>query len=568
VFHQHSNPAFSGAPLEAFHTVREGPRDRTETGFLASPVLAHLDGNPNGPLDVIAAGEDRHLYAWQPSPSNLAGSAVPGFPVLVADPDKLTAVDPVTNHLTFSTTHASANPGIDEDQGKIIDTPAVADIDGSGRPSIIVGTNEEYLVNTGDEGGMNAGNLTSTSLGLLGQTGLLKFANGRVYAIKAAGGTMTCAGGACHSTAFESGWPAKIGIIDAGLLPDVGEGINGSPVVASLTCPSGGSGPKVGVAPDAGPAYILNPDSSSCYGTDPTSGHYNTLETDAKAGIGQYDHPTFAAVGYPAFGSFDGSTVDFFTPEAGLIRALDVALNDYQGGQDFLGAWNPSTAQGLAGFPAAVNDLQFLTGPVIGQITASGGQAVIGGTSSLDLEAFNATGAPASSAWPKLTGDWTVATPTLGSFGTLDTSPGAGKDVVSITRSGTLAVYKTPAPACSPSSSPRFHHDDWNSGTYATDAVDPGHPSDASISGGVLRFTAPGADLLCGTATRYQVVTSTSPIKPQNFSSAKPLAGAPSPAPPGTTQSFILPSGAEKYVAIRAVNDAGNVGLPTVVQLH
>jgi hypothetical protein len=568
VFHAHSDPNWSGAPLTPFHTVRQGPRDRTETGFLSSPVLAHLDGDPGGPLDIIAAGEDRHLYAWRPVAGKLAGATIPGFPVLVADPDKLTAVDPTTNHLTFSSTRAKPDPGIDEDQGKIIDTPAVADLDGSGKPSIIVGTNEEYLVNTGDEGPLNAGNLTSSSLGLVGQTGLLSFANGRVYAIKPTGGALSCSNGTCHSSAFEPGWPVKIGIIDAGLLPDVGEGINGSPVVAPVRCPFGGVGLKIGLAPDAGPAYILNPDGSSCYGTDPTSGRYNTLETDAKAGLGQYDHPTFAAVGYPAFGSFDGHRVDFFTPETGLVRALDVALNDYQGGQDFIGGFLPATGQALPGFPAAVNDLQFLTGPAVGQITARGGQAVIGGTASLDLAAFTVGGKPASLAWPKLTGDWTVATPTLGSFGTLDTRPDAHKDVVSITRSGTLAVYSTPAPACSPSSSPRFHHDDWNSGNYTTDAVTPGRPYSARLHGSTLTFTAPGADLLCGTAARYQLVTSNAPITPGGFAHARPLPGAPAPALAGTRQSLQIPAAAERYVAIRAVNAAGNVGLPLLVRVR
>ena len=32
----------------------------------------------------------------------------------------------------------------------------------------------------------------------------------------------------------------------------MGEGINGSPVVAPLTCPQGGEGLKIGVTPDAG----------------------------------------------------------------------------------------------------------------------------------------------------------------------------------------------------------------------------------------------------------------------------------------------------------------------------
>ena len=565
VFHEHSNPAFSGAPLTPFHTVRQDPRDRTEEGFGSSPVLAHMDGKSDGPLDIIAAGEDRHVYAWQPVPGDLAGKSLPGFPVLVADPDKLTAVDPTTNHLTFSTTRAAANPGIDEDQGKIIDTPAIADLGGSTKPSIIVGTNEEYLTGTGDEGPINAGDVTSASLAPVGDTGVLSFANGRVYAIKPTGGTVTCAAGKCTSDAFQPGWPVKIGIIDAGLLPDVGEGINGSPVVAPLTCPSGGKGLKIGVTPDAGPAYLLNPDGSSCYGKD-QNGQDNTLETDISQGNGQYDHPAFAAVGYPAFGSFNGKTIDFFAPEAGLLRALDVAVNEYQGGQDFIGGWNPLTGQQLHNYPVSMNDLQFLTGPAVGQITAHGGQSVIGGSASLDLEAYNRFGLPSSSHWPKLTGDWTVATPTLGSFGTLDTSSGAHKDVVSITRSGTLAVYSTPAPACSPSSSPRFHHDNWNTGNYTTDAIDPGRPFDGHVAAGKLSFTAPGGDLMCGTAAKYEVVTSKSPITAANFAHAKPLSGAPAPAAAGSRQSLKLPAGAEKYVAIRAVDAQGNVGLPLVVR--
>ena len=565
VFHEHSNPAYSGAPLKPFHTVRQGPRDRTETGFLASPVLGRLDGKSGGPLDIIAAGEDRHVYAWQPDPGRLAGRALPGFPVLLADPDKITEVAPATNHLTFSAQRAGTNPDIDQDQGKIIDTPALAQLDGPGKPAtIIVGSNEEYLTGTGDEGQINAGSTTASTLTAVGSTGALTFANGRVYAIRSSGGRMSCSGGRCHSTAFRTGWPVKVGIVDAGLLPDVGEGVNGSPVVAPLTCPSGGQGMKIGLAPDAGPAYILNPDGSSCYGKD-SQGKDNPLDTDFSNGNGQYDHPAFGAVGYPAFGSFNGHTIDFFTPEAGLLRALDLAVNEYQGGQDFIGGWDTSTAQSLPGFPAAVNDLQFLTGPVLGQITASGSQAVIGGTSSLDLAAFNSQGLAASSAWPKLTGDWTVATPTLGSFGTLDSSRSARKDIVSITRAGTVAVYTTPAPACSPSSSPRFHHDDWNSGAYLTDAVTPGRPLGMGLRNRVYRFRAPGQDLMCGRVARYQVVTSRHPITAQNFASARPLKAAPTPKNPYSVQSIRLSSAALRYVAVRAVDAAGNVGLPAVV---
>jgi hypothetical protein len=138
---------------------------------------------------------------------------------------------------------------------------------------------------------------------------------------------------------------------------------------------------------------------------------------------------------------------------------------------------------------------------------------------------------------------------------------------VSITRSGTLAVYRTPAAACTPSSSPRFHHDNWNSGYYQTDAITPGRPYGVTLAGDALGFSAPGGDGLCGTASQYQLVTSDQPITPENFASARPLTGAPAPGAAGSHQALNVPDGAGRYVALRAVDAAGNVGLPAVWDL-
>jgi hypothetical protein len=572
IFHRTSDPNYSGAPLggsPSWEAQRAGPRERTEGGFVTSPVLASLEGHSGGALDIIAAGEDRHVYAWHAD-----GRPVDGFPVLVEDPSKVGSVDSASNQPTFNG-NAPANPGIDEDQGKIVDTPAVADLDGPGKPpTIIVGSNEEYLTGQGNEGAINAGDVTTATLGVIGESGLLKFANGRVYAIKATGcssdpsscatGGFVCQSSHCTSSAYREGWPAKVGIIDAGLLPDVGEGINGSPVVAPLTCPEGGEGMKVAVTPDAGPGYVLNADASSCYGS--LNGAYNALETDLAVGNGKVDTPAFPAVGEPAFGTLDGSSTDVFAPAAGLVRALDIAASDYQkGGQDFIGAWNPETSQFAPGFPAVDNDLSFITGETIGDVTGEAPkQEVVAGTASNDLEAYDATGSPASTAWPKLTAGWTVATPTLGSLGMIDTASSAKKDVVSITREGVIAVYSTPASACSPSSWPNFHHDIANSGDYTRDATPPGKPMHTAIAEAKLSWSAPGDDLVCGRATEYQVVTSANPITAEDFASAKPLSGAPTPAAAGTVQSFALPAGTERYVAIRAVDDQGNVGLPAL----
>jgi hypothetical protein len=576
IFHQTSNPDYSGAPLSgnpSWEAERYGTRERTEGGFVTSPVLAKLDSAAGRGLEIIAAGEDRHVYAWHAD-----GSAVNGFPVLVEDPDKVASVDPSSNQPRFNG-NVPGGQDKSEDQGKIVDTPAVAYLDGPNNPpSIVVGSNEEYLTDKGNEGGINASGVSSASVGGLGLTGVLTFANGRAYAIKSTGcssdsgscatGGFTCASSKCTSNAFRSGWPAKIGIIDAGLLPDVGEGINGSPVVAPVACPEGGEGLKVGVTPDAGPGYVLNADGSSCYGSE--EGKDNVLATEGGSGKGATDTPSFPAVGEPSFGTFDGTTMSFFAPEAGLLRALDVVAPDYQkGSQDFTAAWQANTGKFAPGYPAVTNDLSFITGQTVGDITGEAPkQEVVAGTASQDLQAFNGEGEPASPAWPKLTGGWTVATPVLGSLGTIDTATDAKKDVVSLTREGTLAVYSTPASACSPSSWPNFHHDIANSGDYTRDAVPPGRPLNASVAENVLHFTAPGDDLMCGKATSYEIVTSESPITAQNFASATPLSGAPEPAAPGTPQSYTLPPSVENYVAIRAVDDQGNVGLPASTEYN
>jgi hypothetical protein len=574
IFHETSNADYSGAPLAgdpSWEAQRSGVRERTEAGFATSPVLADL-APENGPqLDIIAAGADRHLYAWHAD-----GEAVSGFPVMLADPSKLAAVNPVSNEPKFDS-GVPANENKDEDQGKIVDTPAVASLDGPNKPpTIIVGSNEEYLAKQGSEGELNASDVNSASLGLLGKTSLLGFANGRVYAVKASGcssepsscgtGGFKCEHEECKSVAYREGWPVKIGIIDAGLLPEVGEGINGSPVVAPLDCPEGGEGPKIAVTPDAGPGYVLDPNGKSCYGE--TEGKYNVLTTEFGTGAGKTDTPTFAAVGEPAFGTLNGTTLDLFNPTAGLIRALDVVAPDYQkGGQDFIAGWSAGTGQFLPGWPAVTNDLSFITGEAVGDITGEAPkQEVLAGTAENDLEAFDEQGLPASSAWPKLTGGWSVATPVLGSLGTIDSSGEAKKDVVSITREGTVSVYGTPAGACSPSSWPMFHHDPANSGDYERDAVAPGVPLEASLSGGTLSWSAPGGQLMCGKPQKYEIVTAKSKITPANFAKATPLQDAPEPAAAGTRQSYSLPSTAKRYVAIRAVGEQGNVGLPVVLR--
>ena len=542
-------PQYSGRPLEPFRDVRRGKRNRTQRGYIASPVLADLDGNDGGRMEIVTAAMDRHVYAY-----NDDGSTVPGFPVLVVDRDKVESVDPVTHRVDFN-----GNAGDPLNQGAIIDTPAVGNVAGDERPEIVVGTNEEYKVNTGNEGDLNVGNFNTASVSILAAAGVegIGDSNGRLFAIKPTGE----AGGPAldNDAAFLPQWPVKIARLKSELLPIVGEGITGAPVIgpASMSCPSGGVGAKIGVIPDAGIGYILNSDGTSC---QPQQNGKNTgLQTDGGAGT---DRPALPAVGHPAFGNFAGG-VSFLSPATGVLRALDLAASEYQAGsQDYLAAWDPVTGQFRAGFPARVNDLQFLTGPSVGDIDAAApGEEMIGGTAYLDLQSFTSGGQPSSARWPKLTSDWMVANPLLGSFGTRDTDPAARKVVVAMTRAGVVFAYRTDAAACSPSSWTRFHHDNANSGHYDRDAVLPGKPSRVQRVSKTLSFVAPGDDLLCGTAARYEVVHANRRITAADFASpAKLLTGPPGPAAAGTKLTMPLPPGTRSHVAVRAVDEQGNVG--------
>jgi hypothetical protein len=547
----HTNADFSGRPRAAFVNERKGMLNRTQLGILGSPVLADLDGNDGGRLEIVAAALDRHTYAF-----NDDGTAVPGWPVLTVDRAKAASIAPGSDQVTFK-----ENEGAEFDQGALVDTPAVGDIDGApgGRPEVVIGSNESYAAAA--DGGLNTGEEDRVAFQeALGRA--LTTANGRLFAIRAGGEPdADLLGGA---SPYLPGWPFKVGILQAGVLPLVGEGVTGNPVIGNTRCGADTKvSPRVGTIPAAGLAYLLNPNGESCLGREP-NGRDRSLRAASPTAT---DTPFLAAFGHPAFADLgDGST--FLAPAAGVQRALDVVLPEYQGGHDYLVAWRPETGTVKEGWPAEVNDLAFLTGPSAGDVDPSiPGEEIVTATSSDDLQGFTTNGTDVPG-YPKLTGDWTVSNPTLGSFGALETAGDAKKVVVSLTRSGRVLAYETKASACSPSSWPRFHHDNANSGDARRDATVPGTPTGTVLSpDGRLRFAAPGDDLLCGRATGFEVRTSDAPITPGSFAAATPVTPAKTDVVnAGAVQQLDLPAERlQRYVAVRAVDDQGNVGRPAAV---
>ena len=186
-------------------------------------------------------------------------------------------------------------------------------------------------------------------------------------------------------------WPASLA---AELLPVVGEGVTGQPGDRPRrTARAAAPGPRSARLGQQRPRLHLQPGRQSCYGDGP-DGHDIPLQTDVYGEPAR--RPPDAAGGRPP-GVRRPRRRRRATPlhhaggrrRPGARRRLPRVP---AAGQDFLAAWTTAASGQLQpGFPATMNDLQFLTGPSVADIDgAARARRSSRARASKDLAAFSA----------------------------------------------------------------------------------------------------------------------------------------------------------------------------------
>jgi hypothetical protein len=261
---------------------------------------------------------------------------------MLASPEKVQAIDAGT-HRVHLKPDAGAFYGT-----KIVSSPSIGDLLGDGHKEIVIGRNEEYHLDK--DGGYNAS--ADSVAGVTGAlSALVKQANGRTYALFSDGychGQQTCPAtppDAVPANAYVPGWPIKVGIFDAEVLPTVGSGIDTAPALINFTCPvSNQPGLKVGISANNGPSYVFQSDGNSCFGKG-GDGHDRALGGTLTVGGDTTDPVGASAFGMTAFGDLNGNgDISLVTPTIGLIKAVDVILADHQiNAQNQITAWSLTT---------------------------------------------------------------------------------------------------------------------------------------------------------------------------------------------------------------------------------
>ena len=393
-----SNVGFSGKPLTPFRTPAAARPTAPSTA--SSARRCSPTSTATGQQEIVAA-------AWTATstPGTPTGARSPAIPLLVVDPPKVASIDPTTHG------HFEGDSGA-EQNGAIIDTPAVGDLDATRRHGDELPRSSSAPTRSTRR---RAGRRPQRRPGQRRRLRSLETAAGcsspgtrRLYAIKATGD-----GDADPTRPAPSGRLARqdrAALTE--LLPIVGEGVTGSPVIGAGTARRRRR--AEGRARSRAPASPTSSTRRRAPATARTTARTASSRPTSGRRPGKYDTPSSPRSATRRSGTSAARARRFLAPAAGAIRALDLAVNEYQGGQDFVGAWNSTTRPAAARLPRRGQ-----RPPVPDRAVGLRHRRACPARRSwrgppASTWSPSAPPGPRSPGWPKLTGDWTVANPVIG----------------------------------------------------------------------------------------------------------------------------------------------------------
>jgi hypothetical protein len=474
------------------------------TGNVGGAALGDLEGT--GRLDIVMGAWDGHMYAWRPD-----GTPVPGWPVSTDPPSPLPKPGAcATGKCVYARDY------------KIATTPVLVDVNGSGRPDVVVAVQDTEFGSEPVGGAPVYGFVEAYSSEGNNHAGGARLPNFPV-AIEAA----------------EQGYGTAQDFITEGVQTPVAyEGATGPQLVANPGLfTSQTIDLRTGAMKKETPGTIpaesaVNPASSLV--------HFTTTASIGKLGAGG----TLTAV------QASSATTDIVT---GVVEKPGKGIRV----RSAVEAWNPETGGNLAPYTQPVQGLAFLSAPALADVSGEGRPDIILGADSGALHAWDGVSGQPLSGWPKWTGGWTLFTPAIGDL------LANGKNAVVIgLREGWLHAYATPGLASANSDAWHWHQNEWNTGHYGQDTRPPLKPASMHMTGAsTVCWIAPGNDWKVGTAARYELRAFSQQPTPENFSAGTSLPGAPAPAPAGTPQCATVTTGAP-FIGLRAIDPAGNISYP------
>lgn len=503
-----------GSPiLDGFPVLSDEP-DNTTTesfahgrGFYSEPVLGNLDDDPQ--LEIVAAGFDGKVYAWNPTDDDHDGSAdpVPGFPV-------------------FAKSEAGNVPAGKVCQGEleaypplILGTPVVGifdpdadDSDIASYPAIFVGTSE------------TCGSDLSKST--------------RVYGIFHDGYDND------SGSAFLPGFP----LTPFGPLSDV---LPLPPVAVGITST----------------AAMARYDGKTWLGIGSAIWMPQLFEWDGER-MKRHTLPStgFNALAHGSFGRMGGDDrVYYVLPVTSALDTIDGWISLLK---PKLEAWclDDPTERLIS---LEMEDINWYLAASVADITGDGKAEMIAGSGGFLVHAVDIDGnKPAG--WPKFTYGWSVSSPTIS-----DVDGDGELELYNYTREGYLFGWKTQGIACNDEGGTADwwtdHRDERHTGSYPTDTQPPLVATNIEVNregnSYSISFTAPGDDWRCGTALSYDIRVADSKAAlsdPEQFVNAEMIDAGdmPVPVPGGSTVTVETDlSDADLWIAIRAVDDSGNLSL-------